>query len=129
MSEPVTQFTDAALAVFDRMPFDPAATYAYEHLAGGFVWTDEFPPVSSDNWKSLSHDDLYRFVIHIRRSITLGNEELLSLPLWRQLEQHAPHWPGLRPERRTGRIRKRLLAAERLAERCYDKLFDEPESL
>lgn len=37
MSEPVTQFSDAALAVFDRMQFDPAATCFYEHLAGGLA--------------------------------------------------------------------------------------------
>ena len=129
MSEPVTRFTAAALAEFDRMQFDPAATYAYKHLGGGFVWSDEFPSISSDEWKILSHDDLYRYVIHIRRCITLGDEELLSFPLWRQLEQNAPHWPGLRSDRRTGRISKRLLAAERLAQRCCDKLFDEPESL
>ena len=121
MTEQVTTFSDAALALLDAMPLDPNATYSYEHLSGGFVWSDEFPRISTPEWNIVSHDDLYRHLWHIRRLITLGDTDLESLPLWQQLVNHAPSWPGLLPERRTGRIVKRLRAAVRLAERCYNK--------
>lgn len=124
LDEPETSLSEAALAILDHMRFDPAASYFYDHLAGGFVWSDEFPPLGPDR-RIVSSGYLERYIIHIRRCITLGETELLSFYLWRQLEEGAPNWPGLRIERRTGRIVKRLRAAERLAERCYDKIGNE----
>ena len=122
MTEHVTMFSDAALAVLDSMPFDAAATFSYHHFAGGFLWSDEFPELSSTDWHVVSHDDVYRYLIRIRRCITFDDPSLSSLPLWRQVADQASNWPGLRIDRRTGPSVKRLRAAERLAERCFDKL-------
>lgn len=122
----VTEFSEAALAILDSMPVDPQATYFYEHLSGGFIWRDEFPDMNlnSREWDIVSHDYLYRYLVRIRRCITLGQAELESHPLWQQVVNRAPNWPGLLVERRAGRIVKRLRAAERLADRCYRKLED-----
>ena len=128
MTEQVTQFSDAALAILDAMRHDPDATYSYEHLSGGFYWSDEFPPFDSADWKVVGHDYIYRYLIRIRRCITLGDTALESSPLWQQVSSLAPNWPGLLPERRSGRIVRRLRAAERMADRCLEKLeakFDE----
>ncbi len=128
MTGHVSQFSDSALAILNAMPFSPDATIAYAHLAGGLVWSDEFPDVNSPAWKIVSHDEVYRYLIRIRRCITLDDSHLQQLPLWQQVAQFSPNWPGLRADRRTGPIVKRLRAAERLADRCLDKLeaaFDE----
>lgn len=122
-----TQFSDEALAILNAMPLNPTATYRYEHLSGGFVWSDELPRGWTSDCEAVWEGDLYRYLIHFRAQITLGKQDLGEHPLWRQLETHAPNWPGLVPERRSARMRKRLLAAERLADRCYRKMFDEGE--
>ncbi len=122
MSAQVTLFSDAALAVLNGMAFDADAAYSYEHMSGGFVWSDEFPKLFTPDWTTVSHDYLYRYLIQFRRKITLGIANADDLPLWQQVIANAPNWPGLALERRTGRIVKRLEAAERAAARCYDKL-------
>ena len=125
MTEQATTFSDAALAVLDAMSVDPNATYSYEHLSGGFWWSDEFPRILSPEWGVVSHDYLYRYLLNFRRQITLGESEIESHPLWEQVVNHAPTWPGLLPERRAGRIVKRLRAAVRAAHRRYEKMGDE----
>ena len=122
MTEHVTMFSDDALAVLNSMPHDASATFAYHHFAGGFYWSDEFPDTTSPDWNVVSHDDVYRYLIRIRRCITFDDADLASLPLWRQVVDFAPNWPGLRADRREGAIVKRLRAAERLAEKCLDDL-------
>ena len=122
MARRVTEFSEAALAVLDAMAVDPNATYFYEHLSGGFIWRDEFPELCTPEWRVVSHDCIYRFLVHIRCRITLGDAELELHPLWQQVVNGATNWPGLLLERRSGRIVKRLRAAERLAERCYKKI-------
>ena len=122
MTEQVTTFSDAAIAILNSMVVDPDATYSYEHLSGGFYWSDEFPPTDSPDWDIVGHDYLYRFLIRIRRCITLGDDSVAATPLWQQVLVDAPNWPGLLPDRRSGRIVKRLLAAERLADRCLAQL-------
>jgi hypothetical protein len=127
-----SQFSDAALEVLSRMSFDPNASYGYEHLSGGFIWSDEFPPLSSPNWHTVSEGYLCRFLVAARHDITLGEAQPRFYPLWQQVLEFAPNWPGLRPERYSSeRIQKRLLAAKCLASRCYDRMFDDssnPES-
>ena len=122
MTDRIEKFSDEAIAILNAMPVDPDATYSYEHLSGGFMWTDEFPPLRSAEWKIVRHDYIYRFLINMRRCITLGDTSHESTALWQQMVNDAPNWPGLLPERRSGRIAKRLLAAERLVDRCLDKL-------
>lgn len=128
MTERVITFSDAAIAILDSMVVDPNATYDYDYLSGGFYWSDEFPPIGSADWGIVEHDCLYRSLIRVRRCITLGNESVVTIPLWQQMLNDAPDWPGLLPERRTGRIAKHLLVAERLADRCFDRLLAEYDS-
>jgi hypothetical protein len=116
-----------ALEILNAMPLDPNATHAYEHLSGGMLWSDEFPDVGSRDWEAVSVGFLYRFLIAARRDITIGAASPRFQELWRLVETHSPNWPGLRPERRSEGMRKRLLAAERLAKRCYEKTFDGEE--
>ncbi len=129
MADQVITFSDDALAVLGAMTYDPAATFSYDHFAGGFLWSDEFPDTSSHDWNVVSHDYVYRYLIRIRRCITLDDANLSSLPLWRRVLDFAPNWPGLRADRREGTIVKRLHAAERLAEKCLKDLDDELSDL
>lgn len=122
MTDQICQFSEQALAVLNALPFHANARFFYEHLSGGFVWSDDFPSIDSPEWTVVSHDCLYRYMIRIRRCITLGDMALESHPLWRQVVSGAPDWPGLKPDRRSARIAKKLRAAERIAERCYKKL-------
>ena len=126
MAETETLLSDTALEVLNRMPFDPIATCFYEHLSGGMLWSDEFPSVGSRDWEVVAKGYLYRFLIAARRDITIGEASPRFQPLWQKVEKCAPNWPGLRPERRSERMQKKLLAAEHLAKRCYEKMFDEP---
>ncbi len=128
MTDQITTMSAGAIAILDARAVAPQATRFYDHLAGGFVWSDEFPEISTREWTVVSHDDLYRYLIRIRRCITLGDIRMADIPLWQQVVTQAPRWPALLPERRSSRIAKRLRAAERLAERCYDKLFDDERS-
>jgi hypothetical protein len=115
-------FSAAALAVLDRRPFDPAARARYEIMSGGLMWPDEFPRPGTPEWEAVSPNWVYRYLIAYRASITLGEERPAFRPVWEQVVRHAPHWPGLRAERRGERARRRLLAAKRRADRCLDEL-------
>jgi hypothetical protein len=115
-------FSPAALALLDRQPYDPAAKGRYEFLSGGLIWGDDFPEFGSAEWQSISTNDVYRFLIAYRASITLGEERPEFRPVWEQVAREAPNWPGLRPERRGEKARKRLLAAKRRADACIDEL-------
>ena len=116
------------LRILDAMPVDPSASHFYEQLSGGFLWSDEFPTGDPAKWEIVSHDYLYRWILHLRARITKGETELADFPLWQQLVENAPNWPGLHPERRSEEVRRRLFAAERLAERCYKRLEQEFEN-
>lgn len=102
MSDQFTPFSDAAVAVLDGMVCDLDATYSYEHLSGGFIWSDEFPKLFTSDWITVSHDHLYRHLVQFRRKITLGFAEADDLPLWQQIIANACNWPGLGIERLTG---------------------------
>ncbi|GAB5406713.1 MAG: hypothetical protein Aurels2KO_49440 [Aureliella sp.] len=122
MTDRVEKFTDEAIAILGALQADPDADYSYDHLSGGFLWTDEFPPIDSSAWTIVKHDYIYRFLLRMRRCITLGDTAIEQTPLWQQMINDAPNWPGLLLERRSGRIVKRLIAAERIANTCLDKL-------
>jgi len=109
----VTLFPPAALAVLNCMPFDPEARGRYELMSGALIWPDEFPGVAIG---------ASRYLVAYRASITLGEERAEFRPVWDQVVQHAPDWPGLRPERRGEKARRRLLAAQRLSQPCLDEL-------
>ncbi|MEO1524620.1 MAG: hypothetical protein AAFX06_04250 [Planctomycetota bacterium] len=110
------------MSILDGMPFDPDATHRYEHLSGGFIWCDEFPQLHTPDWRIVSHDYLYRYLIQFRRRLTLGIAHVDEFPLWQQVASSAPNWPGLDAERRSQRVAQLLKAAERDARDCYKKL-------
>lgn len=99
------------------MRFDPTARGFYDIMSGGLVWPDEFPMRCEVNWEEY----LPRYVFAYRAALTLG-ESRSEFHLWQQLTEHAPSWPGLRPERRGEDARRRLLAAKRRESRCLDQL-------
>ena len=124
MPDRTPEFSADALAILDSLILDAEATFAYEHMSGGFVWSDEFPARSTPEWKIVSHDYLYRYLLRARRCLTLG-EPTESLSLWQQVMTEAPNWPGLLGDRRSTEVAKRLRAAEWASSRCYDQLPDE----
>jgi hypothetical protein len=123
MTEETITISDEALRILNAMPFDPNAKHDYEHMSGGMVWSDELPRFGSREWQAVSEGYAYRFLIAARRDITLGVPSPRFQSMWQQVEMFAPNWPGLRPERRSLEVRKRLLAAERLARKCYKQMF------
>lgn len=115
-------FSKAALAILNRMPFDPTARGKFEYLSGGLLWADEFPPLGSSDWAVIEPDYLYRALLAYRASITLDQEQAKACELWDQVARQAPNWPGLRPERRGERAQRRLRAALRLSDKCLAEL-------
>ncbi|AWM36191.1 hypothetical protein GobsT_60360 [Gemmata obscuriglobus] len=116
------QFSPGALAVLDRMPFDPTARSRYDLMSDGLIWSDEFPPPGSAAWALVRTQWVYRYLIAYRRAVTLGEERAGFLPVWEQVARHAPNWPGLRPERRGERAARRLRAALRGQDACLAAL-------
>lgn len=115
-------FSEAALVVLDQMAFNPMARGRFEWLSGGLIWPDELPRIGTAEWDVVSPGDVYRFLIAYRASITVGPERAEFRPVWEQVVEHAPNWPGLRPERRDERAARRLRAAYRRRDRCLAEL-------
>jgi hypothetical protein len=78
------------------------------------------------SWESFL---FHRSLIAYRASITLGEERMEFRPVWEQVVNDAPHWPGLREERRGEGARRRLLAALRRQDRCLLELEGDPGRL
>lgn len=112
-----------ALAALDSQEFNPLAKARYEALSGGLIWPDEFPLQRRD-FRLLFGNYADRFLIAYRASITLSEERVDYRPYWIQVRQHAPNWPGLRPERCGDKARRRLLAAKRRFNRCLAEFDD-----
>jgi hypothetical protein len=118
-------FSKRAIQILDQMEFDESASYYYEIMSGGFLWSDEFPDINSDEWKDFGHDFIYRYLLALRRDVMLKHKERELHPLWQQVLTEAPNWPGLREERLTGRIVRRLKAAIRKSNYEIEKALDE----
>ena len=116
------QFSVASLAALNCRVYDPAAKGRYEYLSGGLIWPDEFPPFGSPDWMEIGVDFVNRYLIADRASITIGKERESFRPVWEQVVEFAPNWPGLREDRRGSRAKKRLLAAKRREAKCLDEL-------
>jgi hypothetical protein len=110
-------FSEAALAVLERMPFAPTARASFEWLSGGLMWVDEFPPVGTSERQAMSQSGAIGSLLAARAALTLG-EKSAFLPVWEQVARQAPNWPGLRPERRGKLALRRLRAGLRLLDRC-----------
>ena len=52
---------------------------------------------------------MYRFLIAARHDITFSKPLPRFQGIWQHVENHAPNWPGLRPERRSERMRNGFL--------------------
>src|SRR5437868_2903667 len=113
MADGLPLFSTVALAILDRMPFDPAARGRFELMSGGLQWSDEFPPGGSAEWELVRPQWVYRYLSAFRRALTLGEDREEYRPVWEQVTRHAPSWPGLRLERRGERAARRLRAALR----------------
>jgi hypothetical protein len=123
MSRPtIPLFSEAGLSVLDRQAYSPMARASYDLMSGGLMWPDEFPRCGSAAWMEISPNWVYRYLMAYRASITLGEERAEFRPVWEQVARHAPHWPGLRAERRGDKARRRLLAAKRRQARCLAEL-------
>ncbi len=59
-------------------------------MSGGFLWSDEFPERNSKEWLVVGHDDIYRYLLAVRREVTLGRTERENHPLWQQVIKEAP---------------------------------------
>jgi hypothetical protein len=121
-------FSTAALVVLNNQAFDPAAKGRYENLSGGLIWGDEFPVSGTPEWEAIDENFTnfaYRYLVAYRASITLGKEREAFQGVWNQVMAFAPNWPGLRPERRGERAKKRLLAAKRQEAVCLEGLEKE----
>jgi hypothetical protein len=128
MIEGLPQFSPAALAVLDRMPFDPTARGRFELMSGGLMWPDEFPAGASAAGQLVRAQGLYRYLIAYRRALTLGESREEFRSVWEQVTRHAPNWPGLRPERCGERAARRLRAALRGQDKCLAKLLAQPDA-
>ena len=120
-------FSKKAIQILNNMEFDENATYFYEVMSGGFLWSDEFPDIASDEWKNFEHDFIYRYLLALRREVMLWTKDKEKHPLWKQVLSEAPQWPGLKQERLSGRIVKRLKAAIRLSNYEIEKAFNEAD--
>ncbi len=119
------------LRLLDGMVCNSLAKAGYDIMAGGLVWPDEFPPFGDPAGREVWRGYLPRFLVAYRASLTLGEArtELRELrELWDQVSRDAPHWPGLREDRRGEKARARLLAARRRDQICLDGLEHQLEN-
>jgi hypothetical protein len=109
------------LSFLRSMTADPSAVASYEYLTGGLVWSDEVPADEQGRrtvWRSLA----FRMAIAYRASLTIGEERAEFRPLWQQIEQDAPSWPGLRPDRRGEAARRQLAERHKELDRWIEEL-------
>src|SRR5262245_1654166 len=78
-------FSANALAILNCMPFDSAARGSFEIMSGGLIWPDEFPPLGSPEWKLISPNWVYRYLIAYRRALTLGEQRAEFCEVWEQV--------------------------------------------
>ncbi len=118
----IPRFSEDGLTVLDRQAYNPEARSGYDMLSGGLMWPDEFPRFGSPEWEAIAPNYPYRYLIAYRAAITLGEERAEFRPVWEQVARHAPNWPGLHPERRGSRAKRRLLAAKRRQAHCFAEI-------
>lgn len=120
-------FSTEALEILNRMIYDPEDRPSYEIMSGGLLWRDEFPPFTTTlprEGKIVWKEYAPRYLIAFRASITCGEERIEFRPIWEQVVEFAPSWPGLRPDRRDERMRRLLRWNELGMNRCLDGLGD-----
>ena len=109
------------LNLLDALELDPSATVHYEWLSGGLVWSDELPRDEAAR-RVVTRSHAFKYVLAYRASVTVGKERAEFRPHWEQVQTHAPHWPGLQPDRRNDEARSRLLASAEAMTRELENL-------
>lgn len=99
---------------------DPAASSAYDIMAGGLIWNDEVPN-ASDRASNLRASVYLRSVIAYRASLTLNSPRAELESDWKELKRLLPNWPGFREDRIHG-VAERLLKVHKYKEA---KLLDQ----
>jgi hypothetical protein len=97
------------LSLLRHTRHDPSAHRGYDHFAGGFRWSDEFP---EGFWEVVIRlqDWSHRKLIAHRAAVILGGDIGRFVSTWQEVERDAPNWPGLRPERRDTCLSAQLIA-------------------
>ncbi len=91
-------FPDEGLALLQKAVYDTEAERGFEWLSRSFSWSDELLDKVMRvcrNHGSMAHF----FVMEYRSSLILGNAIEKYRPVWEQLQNACPAWPGFRPER------------------------------
>jgi hypothetical protein len=114
--------TAASLAFLNSMAVDPDAHGTMEYMSAALIWSDEWPNVESPDFPAVESNLMasYTSLLAYRASITCGKERQDLRPLWDQVVEHAPRWPGLRPERRGVDARRLLEVARRAMDTDLD---------
>ena len=105
------------------MPFGPEASPLYDLMSGVLIWEDEWPKP-----EALPNMLPYKFLIVYRDSLIRGTEHTEWRFLWEQVQNEAPRWPGLRPERQGAEHTEQLLKMEKQAEGDLLREFGDGES-
>ncbi len=106
-----TIFPEGALELLRQVRYDPAAECHYEGMSGGLVWSDEFPREVISACHA-EHNFAFRYVLAYRASLIREAPREKFRPVWHQLLQECPHWPGLRYERQSPSLRELLESKE-----------------
>ncbi|MHB1559984.1 MAG: hypothetical protein ACYC61_21240 [Isosphaeraceae bacterium] len=89
---------------------DPRAERSYEGLSDSFFWSDELL------WEGLARYGVaypFRQLIGYRSSVIRGAPDARVRPVWQQVAEACPGWPGLRPERSSPALAPELTRASR----------------
>lgn len=90
--------------------YDPRAERSYEGLSDSFFWSDELL------WEGLARygvDYPFRQLVGYRSSVIRGAPDVRLQPVWQQVAEASPRWPGLRPERSSPALAPELTRASR----------------
>lgn len=104
-------FPESALVVLRQTQWDPDATFNYEGMSGGLVWSDEFPREAIAACMAVNNY-AFRYVLAYRASLIREEPREEFRPVWDQLKRECPNWPGLRPERQSPDLREQLNSRE-----------------
>ena len=105
------RFTSTALEILNRMTFDPTARGINSDSC--LYWPDELPPDDTPEHETVTAWP-WGALLCYRESLIEGEERVELRPIWEQVAREAPNWPGLHPERRGEKAKRRLAAARRL---------------
>lgn len=102
-------FPEAALAILRDVQYNPDAMMKYDGMSDSLYWSDEFPDEATSACMAVK-SWAYRFVLAYRASLIMSRPREELQPVWEQLAQECPEWPGFRPERRSIDLKPELEA-------------------